>query len=80
MGDKDHCPTPWDYCCETPASKLANSATIQLVDGAGQPLSIDLESFGLKPLEEVIVVGTVGLRPSGDVLMIHATGLHRIKS
>ncbi len=80
MAIPDHCPTPWDYCCEKPDSKIANSATIQLVDESGSPREIDLQSFGLKPLDEVVVVGTVGPRPSEQVLTISATGLHRVKS
>jgi hypothetical protein len=74
----DSCPTPWDYCCETPESKMANSATVQLVDAAGAPLAIDLATFGTKPLDEIIVVGMVGPRPTADVLTIRATGFHRM--
>ncbi len=77
MGDADHCPTPWDYCCETQASLTANSATVQLVDAQGSPLSVSADA-GLDPLDEVIVVGTVGPRPTEGVLTIRATGVHRV--
>lgn len=71
------CPTPWDYCCETPETMMANSATVQLVDGAGAALDVDPIAAGLEPLDEVVVVGTVGPRPSKEVLTIRATGVFR---
>lgn len=73
----DTCPTPWDYCCESPESLRANSATVQLVDESGAPLDVDPLVAGLRALDEVVVVGTVGPRPTEDVLTIRATGVHR---
>ncbi len=72
------CKLPWDYCCETPESILANSATVMLVDDAGRPISVDLGEYAIKPLDEVVVVGTVGARPNEGVFVIHATKLHRV--
>lgn len=77
--EDDHCPTPWDYCCETPEAIAANNATVQLVTQEGAPLTADLLAEGLKPQDEVVVVGTVGPRPSETVLTIRATGVHRVK-
>lgn len=75
MGDEDHCPTPWDYCCETPEDLRANAATVQLVgDGGG---AIDPIAGGLEALDEVVVVGTVGPRPSEEVLTIRATRVYK---
>lgn len=74
---EDACPTPWDYCCEPRESLMANSATVQLMDESGQPLAGGLGEDQLKPLDEVVVVGTVGPRPSQEVLTIRATGVHR---
>lgn len=76
----DHCPTPWDYCCEPPDNLLANSATIQLVSADGGMYQGDPISAGLKPLDEVVIVGTVGPRPSDKVLTIRATGVYRQKA
>lgn len=76
MGDDDHCPTPWDYCCEPPDSLIANSATVQLVDVDGKTLKADPIAAGLKPLDEILVKGTVGPRPSEKVLTIKATEVH----
>ena len=77
--DKDHdsCPTPWDYCCETPDSKAANSATIVVLDANGNPTDEDITAAGLAPLDEIIVVGTVKARPNQSVFEIHATGIHK---
>ncbi|MCA9312472.1 MAG: hypothetical protein KDA21_14760, partial [Phycisphaerales bacterium] len=71
--------TPWDYCCEPSDSLVANSATIQLVGENGQTLEVDPVAAGLNPLDEVVVVGTVGPRPSPTVLTVKATGVHRIE-
>jgi len=74
----DACRMPWDYCCETPEDILANSATVQLVDDGRSPLAIDLAAHGFAPLDEVVVVGTVGPRPTAGVFVIQATRLHRV--
>ena len=78
MGEEDHCPTPWDYCCETAESKRANAATVQVVDAQGSPVGDKLAASGLNNLDEVVLVGTVGPRPNQDVLMIRATGVYRV--
>lgn len=73
----DTCSTPWDYCCETQESITANNATVQLVGADGAPLALDLSEHGLKPLDEVVVVGTVAPRPNEQTLIVKATGLYR---
>ncbi|MEZ6233713.1 MAG: hypothetical protein R3B68_05950 [Phycisphaerales bacterium] len=76
MGE-DHCPTPWDYCCEPRESLNANNATIQLVDGAGRVMAdTNPIAAGLDPLDEIVVVGTVGPRDNPTVLTILATGVY----
>lgn len=72
----DKCATPWDYCCEPKQVMAANSATVQLVGADGKPLAIDLEAQGLKPLQNIIIVGAVAPRPNDAVLIINATGIH----
>ena len=72
------CKLPWDYCCETPEYIATNSATVKLVGSAGTLLSVDLGEHAIEPLDEVVVVGTVGPRPNQDVFVIHATKLHRV--
>ena len=72
------CKAPWDYCCETPDSIATNSATVKLVDVGARLISVDLGEYAIKPLDEVIVVGTVGPRPNENVFVIHATKLYRV--
>lgn len=74
----DNCPTPWDYCCEPAESIRANAATVQLVDEQGEALTIGPKSAGLSELDELVIVGAVGPRPSEDVLTIVATGIYRV--
>lgn len=75
---EDNCATPWDYCCEPRDIITANSATVQIVDEQGNPITADLAAAGFAPLDEVIVVGTVAARPSPEVLTIRATAIHRV--
>ncbi len=72
------CPTPWDYCCIPANAKAVSNATVQLVDADGTPLTADFAALGLEPLDEVVVVGTVGPRPDPKVLVIRATGVHKV--
>jgi hypothetical protein len=76
----DACPTPWDYCCETPESMKAHSATVQLIGADGTPIARSPADDGLEPLDEVVLVGTVGPRPTEDVLIVRATGVYRVGS
>lgn len=72
---EDRCRTPWDYCCEPRDVLAANMATIQMVDSDGNPLTTDLSQI-LSPLDEVVVVGTVGARPTAGVLTVRASGIY----
>ncbi len=76
MGSKDHCKTPWDYCCE-PADELAhNTATIQVTTPDGRPIKSGLSGVhGLKPLAIVTVTGTIADTAEGN-LVIRAEGIH----
>lgn len=74
----DTCPTPWDYCCEPSESLVANNATIQVVGSDGAVLSGPVTEFGIEPMDEVIVVGTVAPRPSDQVLIVKADGVYRL--
>ncbi len=78
LADDDHCPTPWDYCCTPGEQKIANSATVQLVDDDGRPMRLDLRDHGIGPLDTVVVVGSVAPRPSQQVLTVRATKIHRV--
>ena len=73
-GDDDHCPTPWDYCCDSP-DLPPHLATVQLIDEQSKPLALNLAAAGFKPGQVLIVRGAVGPRPDPEALIIHATGL-----
>jgi len=75
----DSCRTPWDYCCETPETIAANSATIQIVDAGGRSLDSSPAEHGFAPLDEVIVIGSVAPRPDDRVLTLRATGVYRVQ-
>lgn len=79
-GEKEHdsCPTPWDYCCETPETINKNLATVQIVDEEGRPVTDDLREAGLSELDDLVIVGIVGPRPTRDVLTIKATSVYRM--
>ena len=74
----DNCSTPWDYCCETPETITTNSATVQIVDALGQPITDSPTIQGLAALDEVIIVGIVAPRPNQDVLTVRANGIYRV--
>lgn len=73
QSNDDQCGTPWDYCCETPTTIVSNSATVQILGD-----SVDLTGSGLEPLDEVILIGTVGPRPEEQILTIRATGIFKV--
>lgn len=59
MGD-DHCPTPWDACCEDPEKVMANRILVRFTDESGEILPVGLEGVnGLQGLDKVIVSGTL---------------------
>lgn len=72
--EDDHCPTPWDYCCDS-ADIPPHQATVQIVDAQGKPLALDLTTAGLKPGQVLLVQGVVGPRSDSGTLIINATGL-----
>ncbi|MDI1288529.1 MAG: hypothetical protein PSX37_01085 [bacterium] len=70
----DKCSVPWDYCCETKADIAANSVTVQVVDGKGQPLRTDMKGRrDLKELSEMVVIGKV-TSVKGGAVVVSATG------
>ncbi len=73
----DACTTPWDVCCESAEDKLANTATIQLVDEKGRVLKQGLKGVqGLTELSELTLVGTVAPSSSPEALIVNATAIH----
>jgi hypothetical protein len=74
MGEEDHCPLPWDYCCEPPNGITAGSATIRLAGNSGDPIAANAEGAGgLEPLKFVVVEGVVNERNDEGLFVIDAT-------
>jgi len=79
MGE-DHCPTPWDACCED-ADKLKKSrASVQFVDAEGRILHESMKGFsGLSGLSHVVVQGTVASSSTPENLIIEARSLYSVQ-
>ncbi|TAJ05089.1 MAG: hypothetical protein EPO68_16580 [Planctomycetota bacterium] len=75
MGGSDHCATPWDYCCEDPASRTAATITVELREG-DQLLPSSVRGFhGLDHLTMVTVAGTITKDAAGNLTLV-ASGVH----
>ena len=71
----DKCATPWDFCCETPETLKASTATIQIVDAQGKLLKTDVRGVsGIDHLSVLVVKGVVAKREEQN-LVINATGI-----
>lgn len=78
MGDDEHCPRPWDYCCEDKTSLARAMASIEIAGANGKLLAIALADEGsLKPLMLVAVEGTVQSTDGGS-LVVRADRICRI--
>lgn len=76
MGD-DHCPTPWDACCEDTDKLKLLRASVQFVDAERQILPKSVKDFaGLEELSYVVVEGTVAAGSTPDNLIIEARSLY----
>lgn len=73
----DKCKTPWDYCCETPESIAANTATVQIVGDDGKPIRASaMGAHGLAPLKEVVVRGEIAEGGDAGNLVINVRSIH----
>jgi hypothetical protein len=71
----DHCPTPWDYCCDADVNK--KSASIQVVGADGKPLRANLKGVGgLKELSDVTIKGTLAKAGEAGPVIVNATGIY----
>lgn len=74
---EEKCPTPWDYCCEDPASLSAKIATVQIVGDDGRPLRVDAQGRrGLDPLATIVVAGEISPRDDTGTLVINAKRIY----
>lgn len=76
MKMSDACKTPWDYCCEPRENIVANTMTIQVVDGEGRPLKASLNGHDkLAPGARVIVKGKVAQKQD-QTLVVNADSIY----
>ena len=74
--DDDHCQFPWDYCCTPMEQRTPHMASVQILGPDARPLPIDLNTVDqVKPLNTVVIKGTVGARTDPTSLVINATGI-----
>lgn len=74
MGEEDHCPIPWDYCCEDNAAIRDGLATIRLLGPSGTVQQQSAEGQGgLETLKYVVVTGTVQDRNDDGLFVVDAS-------
>lgn len=75
--EEDHCPTPWDACCDPNEIRQAGTATVQIVNAEGDVLKQGLEGVnGLEKLATVRVAGTLAPNTSPESLIVNASAIH----
>lgn len=73
----DHCPTPWDNCCDPGDLKQAGTVTVQVTGADGRPLRAGLKGVnGLKELSRVTVAGTVAKSSTPEAFIVNASAIH----
>lgn len=78
LGGEDHCPMPWDACCEDPDKVAASRALVQIPGADSRPLRVGLAESGLlAPNDTVVVAGTVAVGSTPDNLIVDASGIYR---
>lgn len=77
----DHCPTPWDYCCETRDSLLAATASVQVLGPDGRPVQATLAGVaGIQPFGQIVVRGVVRDVEAGNRLVLDAERIHVVRT
>ena len=73
MGEEDHCPVPWDYCCEDKNALTAGSATIRIVGEDMLPFGHSAQGAGgLAPGRFLTVDGVVADRNDDGLFVVDA--------
>lgn len=71
---EDHCPTPWDYCCEPVENLRNNMVTVEFRD-KGTLLKTTARGFhGLDHSKTVVIAGEAKRDEAGNVI-VHASGV-----
>jgi hypothetical protein len=68
VAKEDTCKTPWDYCCESSATRTEHALAVELRDANGKPLSTP-SLPDLRLLDEVDVVGKISKDEHGNFVL-----------
>jgi len=75
--EDDHCPMPWDACCEDPEKVAQGRASVQVLE-KGRNVKGSLKGVGrLKELDRIVVQGVVDEASTPENLIINASGIYR---
>ena len=78
--DDDHCPTPWDLCCEDKEVIRKGTATVQVIGDNGRVVKQSLNGHsGLQELSKLIVSGEVSQQSTGGNLVINAREIQLVE-
>ena len=71
--DTDHCPTPWDACCEDRKKILSSTISIQVIDEHTNLLIGTLKGVkGLQPGRKIKVLGTIDSQSIPPAMLLNA--------
>ena len=71
--DSDHCPTPWDACCEDRKKILSSTISIQVIDENANLLKGTLKGVkGLQPGRKIKVLGTIDSQSIPSAILVNA--------
>jgi hypothetical protein len=71
--DTDHCPTPWDACCEDRKKILSSTISIQIIDEHTNLLKGTLKGVkGLQPGRKIKVLGTIDSQSIPPAMLLNA--------
>ena len=74
--DAMECATPWDYCCVAPDLVSSGTATVKLVNAAGEPMLVGLK--GVKGIDHLVQLAAEGkvVRDETGNLVVEASRLY----
>lgn len=77
VNKEEKCPTPWDYCCDTPEDRAANSLLVKAVDDKGETLEVPAMP-GMRLIDKVKITGELTKDEHGNFVLL-AKGIFRVE-
>ena len=74
---EEKCPTPWDYCCDTPDDIQANSLLVKAVDAKGETLEAP-SMPGMRLVDKVKITGELIQDEHGNFVLL-AKGIFQVE-